>query len=54
VFPPSRKTFIRKLRILSGVEFIEAPTFAAKVADYLEDDEYRALQLFLASAVASG
>jgi hypothetical protein len=54
VFPPSRKTFIRKLRILSGVEFIEAPTFAAKVADYLEDDEYRALQLFLAGDPEAG
>ena len=30
------------------MEFIEAPTFTAIVADYLEDDEYRALQLFLA------
>ena len=45
---PSFRAFIRKLRILDGVEFIEAPTFAAMVADYLEDDEYRALQLFLA------
>ena len=30
------------------MEFVEAPTFTAKVADYLEDDGYRALQLFLA------
>ena len=45
VFPPCGRTFIRKLRILDGVEFIEAPTFTAIVADYLEDDKYRALQL---------
>ena len=47
-------TFIRKLRILVGVEFIEAPTFTAKVADYLEDDGYRALQLFLAGDPEAG
>jgi hypothetical protein len=28
------------------VEFIEAPTFAAHLAEYLEDDDYRALQAF--------
>jgi hypothetical protein len=42
------------LRILNGVEFIEAPTFTAMVADYLEDDEYRALQLFLAGDPEAG
>jgi hypothetical protein len=42
------------LRILGGVEFIEAPTFTAMVADYLEDDEYRALQLFLAGDPEAG
>jgi hypothetical protein len=31
------------------VEFIEAPTFTALVAAYMEDDGYRALQSFLAS-----
>ncbi len=45
--PLSCGTIIRKLRILVGVEFIEAPAFTARVADYLDDDEYRALQLFL-------
>jgi hypothetical protein len=53
VFPSSR-TFIRKLRILDGVEFLEAPTFTALVTDYLEDDEYRALQLFLAEESGGG
>jgi hypothetical protein len=36
------------------VEFIEAPTLTAKVADYLEDDGYRALQLFLAGDPEAG
>ena len=52
--PPLPRTFIRKLRILDGVEFIEAPTFTAMVRDYLEDDEYRALQLFLAGDPEAG
>ena len=52
--PRSSRTFIRKLRILDGVEFIEAPSFTAMVADYLEDDEYRALQLFLAGDPEAG
>ena len=51
---PSSGTFIRNLRILDGVEFIEAPTFTAMVADYLKDDEYRALQLFLAGDPEAG
>jgi hypothetical protein len=42
------------LRILDGVEFIEAPTFTAIVSDYLEDDEYRALQSFLAGDPEAG
>jgi hypothetical protein len=36
------------------VEFIEAPTFTALIAEYLEDDEYRALQSFLAGAPEAG
>ncbi|WP_298234414.1 transcriptional regulator [uncultured Azohydromonas sp.] len=28
-------------------EFIESPVFAAKLADYLDDDEYAALQTYL-------
>ena len=36
------------------VEFIEAPTFTAKVGDYLDDDGYRALQLFLAGDPEAG
>ena len=54
MFPLLCETFIRKLRILDRVEFIEAPTFAAMVAGYLEDDEYRALQLFLAGDPEAG
>jgi hypothetical protein len=38
----------------SGVEFVEAPTFTAMVRDYLEDDESRALQLFLAGDPEAG
>jgi hypothetical protein len=52
--PPIPRTFIRKLRMLDGVEFIEAPTFTAIVADYLADDQYRALQLFLAGDPEAG
>jgi hypothetical protein len=52
--PPSSKTFIRKLRILDGVEFLEAPTFTRLVGNYLGDDEYRALQLFLAGDPEAG
>ena len=54
MFPLLCGTFIRKLRILDRVEFIEAPTFTAIVAGYLEDDEYRALQLFLAGDPEAG
>jgi hypothetical protein len=36
------------------VEFTEAPTFTAVAADYLEDEEYRALQLFLAGDPEAG
>lgn len=37
-----------------SVEFIEAPTFTALVAEYLEDDDYRALQSFLAGDPEAG
>lgn len=47
-------TFIRNLRILVNVGFIETPTFTALIAEYLEDDEYRALQSFLTSAPEAG
>ncbi len=36
------------------MEFIEAPAFTAVVADYLEDEEYRALQLFMAGDPEAG
>ena len=36
------------------MEFVEAPAFAAHVAAYLEDDEYRALQVFLAADPQAG
>jgi hypothetical protein len=39
---------------LKTVEFIEAPTFTALVAEYLEEDEYRALQSFLAGDPEAG
>jgi hypothetical protein len=42
------------LRILVGVEFIEAPTFTALIAEYLEDDEYGALQSLLAGDPEAG
>jgi hypothetical protein len=43
------------LRILVVVvEFIEAPTFTALIAAYMEDDGYRALQSFLASEPEAG
>ena len=37
-----------------SVEFIETPTFTALVAESLEDDEYRALQSFLAGDPEAG
>lgn len=36
------------------MEFIEAPTFTVLVAEYLDDDEYRALQVFLAGDPEAG
>lgn len=36
------------------MEFIESPTFTALVAVYLGDDEYRALQLYLARNPEAG
>lgn len=36
------------------MEFIEAPTFTAHLAGYLVDDEYRALQAFLAGDPEAG
>ena len=36
------------------VEFVEAPGFTARVWDYLDDDEYRGLQGFLAGKPAAG
>ena len=47
-------TFIRNLRILVNVEFIETPTFTALIAEYLEDDEYWALQSFPANDPEAG
>jgi hypothetical protein len=37
-----------------NVEFIETPTFTALIADYMEDNEYQALQSFLASDHETG
>ena len=36
------------------MQFIEAPTFTAIVSDYLQDDEYRVLQSFLAGDPEAG
>lgn len=36
------------------MEFVEAPTFTAHLAEYLVDDEYRALQAFLAADPEAG
>jgi hypothetical protein len=36
------------------VEFVEAPTFTALVSAYLDDDEYRGLQTFLADTPEGG
>jgi hypothetical protein len=36
------------------MEFIEAPAFTARVAHYLADDEYAALQQFLAGSPEAG
>ncbi len=36
------------------MEFIEARTFTAHLVDYLEDDEYRVLQTFLAGTPEAG
>ena len=47
-------TSIRNLRILASVEFIETPTFTALIAEYLGDDEYRALQSLLTSEPEAG
>ena len=38
----------------SEVEFVEAPGFTALVSDYLDDDEYRGLQVFLAGKPDGG
>jgi hypothetical protein len=36
------------------VEFVEAPVFTKLLHEYLTDDEYRALQLFLAESPEAG
>jgi mRNA-degrading endonuclease RelE of RelBE toxin-antitoxin system len=36
------------------VEFVEAPEFTALMSDYLDDDEYRGLQGFLAGKPDAG
>jgi hypothetical protein len=36
------------------VEFIEAPTFTALIAEYMEDDEYWAFQSFLSGEPEAG
>jgi hypothetical protein len=36
------------------VEFVETPLFSQLLADYLDDEEYRALQLYLAGEPEAG
>jgi len=36
------------------MEFIEAPAFTRHIADYLDDDDYRALQNLLAENPEAG
>jgi mRNA-degrading endonuclease RelE of RelBE toxin-antitoxin system len=42
------------LRRIAAVEFIEAPVFTQVLADYLGDDDYRALQIYLARKPEAG
>ena len=45
---------IRWERIVGQVEFFETPAFTRRVHDYLSDDEYAAVQQFLASNPEGG
>lgn len=45
---------LRDLRIVTEVEFIEAPVFTQLLSRYLAEDDYRRLQLFLALDPAAG
>lgn len=49
-----RVTSYTQIAYDGAVEFIEARTFTAHVADYLEDDEYWALQTLLAHYPEAG
>jgi hypothetical protein len=40
--------------MIPSVEFVEAPVFTRLLADYLDDDGYRALQLHLANDPEAG
>ena len=40
--------------MMRAVEFIEAPAFTQLLPEYLTDDEYRDLQLYLASSPEAG
>jgi hypothetical protein len=40
--------------MMAAVEFIEAPVFTQVLADYLGDDDYRALQIYLAREPEAG
>lgn len=42
------------MRIIAAVEFIEAPVFTQVLVDYLSDDDYRALQIYLAREPEAG
>ena len=45
---------LRKVRMIKLLEFIEAPVFTQLLHEYLTDDEYRALQLYLARDPEAG
>jgi hypothetical protein len=45
---------VRRSRIISWLEFIEAPVFTRLLPKYLTDDEYRELQLHLARSPDAG
>ena len=50
----SRTIPITQIAYDRAVEFVEAPGFTALVSDYLDDDEYRGLQVFLAGKPDAG
>ncbi len=52
-FQPGAR-YLRKVRMIGLLEFIEAPVFTQLLPRYLTDDEYRELQLHLARDPEAG